>query len=428
MKLLVLGAAVSGVAAARLGQRLGYDVAVYDQSAHAVAQLRGSGMTLHSGSWTARHLRDIDLVVTSPGIPEHAAPIEDTLASAAPLLSEMEFAARRLDAPYVAVTGTNGKTTVTEAAAAMLHRSGIAGCAAGNIGTALSDVVAEPCDAVVIEASSFQLRFTEQFAPVAAAITNVAPDHLDWHGDEASYADAKARLFASMEPQAVVAYDADDPGASALAARSRTQMIAVSGRRVTDDGYGVAENRLVLGALSVPAPDLGAPFLADLALAAVIAKAVGATDAGIAEAVGEFRPGAHRRTVVAEVGGVAFVDDSKATNPHAAVASAGSYPSVILIAGGRNKGLDLSPIARVDAIRLVIGLGEAADELAALFEAERFRRAADMDEAVAIARSHAQRGDVVLLAPGCASFDMYGSYAERGDAFAAAVHRLEGAA
>jgi UDP-N-acetylmuramoylalanine--D-glutamate ligase len=202
----------------------------------------------------------------------------------------------------------------------------------------------------------------------------------------------------------------------------------VSGHKVTADGYGVDGAQLVLGGLSVPAPDIGAAFLTDLALAAAIARTGGANDVGIAHTVATFVPGAHRRTVIADYEGVTFIDDSKATNPHAAVASARSYPSVILIAGGRNKGLDLSPLANVPAVRLVIGLGEAADELADLVPSTQFDRAVDMDDAVAKAAAAARPGDVVLLAPGCASFDMYDSYAARGDAFAVAVHRLGGVA
>jgi len=428
VKIVVLGSAVSGVAAARLARRLGHDVDVYDRSAHAVSRLRGEGFTLFSGTWSGRALHDVDLVVASPGIPEHADPIQGALAAGIPLVSEMEFATRHLDMPYLAVTGTNGKTTVTEAAAAMLTASGVAARAAGNIGTALSDIVAEQWDIVVIEASSFQLRFVDTFAPMAAAITNVAPDHLDWHGSHEAYVAAKANLYARMGPTDVVAFDSDDEGAVALAGRSGTARIAVSGHTVTTDGYGVDGPHLVLGGLSVPAPDIGSAFLADLALAAAIARAGGATDTGIARTVEAFVPGAHRRTVIAEYGDVRFIDDSKATNPHAAVASARSYPSVVLIAGGRNKGLDLSPLAAVPQVRRVIGLGEAADELAALVSGTKFERAADMDDAVAKAAAVVRPCDVVLLVPGFASFDMFDSYAARGDAFAAAVHRLEGVA
>ncbi|MDJ0960194.1 MAG: UDP-N-acetylmuramoyl-L-alanine--D-glutamate ligase [Acidimicrobiia bacterium] len=428
MNILVLGSAVSGIAAAHLARSRGHQVSVYDQSSHAVSRLRGDGFTLHSGTWSGLELRATDLVVTSPGIPEHAPPIQATIQSGIPLISEMEFAVRHLDAPYVAVTGTNGKTTVAEAAAEMLIASGQRALAAGNIGTALSGIVDEDWDTVVIEASSFQLRFADEFHPSAAAITNVAPDHLDWHASEAAYADAKARIYARMTPDDVIAYDADDRGARSLIAGSSSSRIAVSGSELTTDGYGVHDGMLVLGDLRVAAPPIGPAFLADLALSAVLARRAGASDDAIAAVVEGFVPGAHRRTVVASWRGVDFVDDSKATNPHAAVASARSYPSVVLIAGGRNKGLDLSPLASVEGVRYLVGIGEAADELAGVVTGGRFHRAADMTEAVAVAAELAAPGDVVLLAPGCASFDMYESYAARGDAFAAAVRNLAGAA
>ncbi len=428
MNLLVLGAAVSGIAAAHLARAQGHQVAVYDQSSEAVSRLRNQGFTLHSGAWSELVVRNVDLVVTSPGIPEHAAPIQAALNAETPLISEMEFAVRHLDAPYVAVTGTNGKTTVAETAAAMLAASGQRAVAAGNIGTALSAIVDEPWDTVVIEASSFQLRFTDEFHPAAAAITNVAPDHLDWHGSHAAYADAKAQIFARMSADDVVAYDADDEGARLLAARSPSPTIAVSGVARTDDGYGVHDGTLVLGDLRVGAPPVGPAFLADLALASVLARRAGASDDAIASVVSGFAPGAHRRTLVAHWRGIDFVDDSKATNPHAAVASARSYPSVILIAGGRNKGLDLTPLAEVEGVRHLIGIGEAADELAGIVAGGRFHRAGDMAEAVTAATRLAAAGDVVLLAPGCASFDMFDDYAARGDAFAAAVRELAGAA
>jgi UDP-N-acetylmuramoylalanine--D-glutamate ligase len=426
VNVLVLGAAVSGRAAASLARRLGHEVAVYDADAACAAPLLDEGFVVHSGAWTAHHVAGAALVIASPGFPEVGQPIRDALDAGVPLVSEMEFAARSLHAPYAAVTGTNGKTTVVSAAAAMVEASGHKVVAAGNIGTALSDVVDEAWDAVVIEASSFQLRFVDRFHPVACAVTNVAPDHLDWHGSFEAYAAAKARISENQTGDDLLAYDADDPGASALAAVSPSRKVAVSGRSLPAGGYGVVDGNLVLGSLQVPAPDLGSAFLADLAIAAVLAEALGASPEGIRVGIAEFRPQAHRRTVVGTWAGVTWVDDSKATNPHAAVEAASAYPSVVLLAGGRNKGLDLRPLAEAATVRHFVGIGEAAAELAALVPTARFTYAAGMDEAVAAAAKIARADDVVLLAPGCASFDMFTSYGARGDAFAAAVRRLMG--
>jgi len=425
MRLLVLGAAVSGKAAAALGRRLGHDVTVYDRDPEAVGALDGDVAT-RSGRWDPSLLGGIDLVVTSPGIPESASPIRDVAEAGIPLWSEMEFAARHLSAPYAAVTGTNGKTTVVAATTAMLEGEGLHAVAAGNIGRAVSEVTGEQWDVVVIEASSFQLRFTERFHPRAAAILNVAPDHLDWHGSLAAYSEAKQRIYANQVPDDVLVYDADDPGAIAAVAAATSRRVPVSGRRVPFHGNGPAGDVLRIGAMEVPRPDLDAAFTMDLVAAATLAAALGAGREAVEVVVKGFVPASHRRTVVGVWDGIPWIDDSKATNPHSAVAAASAYRSVVLIAGGRNKDLDLSPLAAVPSVRHVIGIGEAAAELAAAVAPERYTAAADLEQAVAIADSIATAGDTVLLAPGCASFDMFDSYAHRGEEFARIVRARKG--
>jgi UDP-N-acetylmuramoylalanine--D-glutamate ligase len=337
----------------------------------------------------------------------------------------MEFGARNLDAPYVAVTGTNGKTTVAEATTAMLERSGLKCCAAGNIGTALSAVADEPWDVVVVEASSFQLRFIDTFHPVAATLLNVAPDHLDWHGTEAAYSAAKARIYANQDAGDVLVFDTDDPGAVAAVAGAGSTMVPVSGRRRPHGGNGVDGDALIVGDEQFPRPDLGASFLVDLVAAATMARHVGADATSIAATISSFEPAPHRRTVVGAWDGVTWIDDSKATNPHAAAAAAAAYPDVVLIAGGRNKDLDLTPLAAVPSVRHIVALGEAAGEIAAAAPG-RVTVAATMEEAVSVADGWAESGSTVLLAPGCASFDMYRSYGERGDRFRALVVDLKG--
>ena len=435
MRVLVLGAAVSGMAAARLAVRTGHDVTVYDADpASATAAPLGTAVTdpaiaVATGAWRPEVLAGIDLVVTSPGIPEAAPPIVDALEAARSnrlrVVAELEFASAHLDAPYVAVTGTNGKTTVTETAAAMLTASGLKACAAGNVGLALSDVALEPWDCVVVEASSFQLRFIDRFRPDAAAVLNVAPDHLDWHGGFAGYLAAKTRIHENQRPGDIVAYDPDDPGAVSAVAAARSQRVPISGTHRPMSGNGPQGGRLHIGDLAFPVPDLDAVWLFDVAVAATLAAHVGAEAEGIAAVAAAFTPGAHRRTVVAEWSGITWVDDSKATNPHAAVAAAGAYPSVILIAGGRNKGLDLSPLTAVPSVRRIVAIGEAAPDLASA-GGDRVDVAADLADAVRIAASLAMPGDTVLLAPGAASFDMFTSYAARGDAFVAEVAHILG--
>ncbi|MBT8196925.1 MAG: UDP-N-acetylmuramoyl-L-alanine--D-glutamate ligase, partial [Acidimicrobiia bacterium] len=319
--------------------------------------------------------------------------------------------------PVIAVTGTNGKTTVTGLIADMLVASGVDAVAAGNIGTALSTVALDPPALTVVEASSFQLRFIDSFSPSVAVVVNIAPDHLDWHGTFDAYVAAKARIFENQGPEDVVVVDADDAVASDLARQAPGRTIRVSGDRVTEDGAGF-DGDIVVGELRMLSPDVGASFLLDLAVASVAALESGATPAGVAGVIAGFSTGPHRRRLVGEWAGVQWVDDSKATNPHAAIAAVSSYPSVVLIAGGRNKGLDLEPLVTAPSVKAVIALGEAAEEIMALTPS---RRAATIDEAVAIADEIAVAGDTVLLAPGCASFDMFDNYAARGDAFVTAV-------
>jgi UDP-N-acetylmuramoylalanine--D-glutamate ligase len=319
------------------------------------------------------------------------------------------------------VTATNGKTTITGLAADMLNASGIKTAPVGNIGDPLCDAVGGSWEALVIEASSFQLRFIDTFHPRAAVLLNVAPDHLDWHGSFAAYRDAKAQIHRNQVAGDVLVFDEDDEGAVLAVAAAKSTLLPVSGVRRTDGG-GPDGDRLWLGAVDVPLADLSTSdpaFLADLAAAGVIAAHLGASADAIASVATAFRPGRHRREIVGTWDGVEWVNDSKATNPHAALAAVRAYPSVILIAGGRNKGLEVAPIALEPSVRHVLTLGEEGPAI--LAAARKGTAVADMEEAVAAADAMAEPGDTVLLAPGCASFDMYSSYGERGDHFASLV-------
>lgn len=424
MRLLILGAGVSGQAAVRLARRLGHYVLLYDAEPAAAEAIAGGVDEWHSGSWSPALLEGVDLVVASPGIPVHATPIVDALKSDAPVWSELEFAARHLDAPYVAVTGTNGKTTTVQAAADILNESGVRSVAAGNIGTAASDVAGEAFDVVVLEASSFQLRLTDTFHPRGAAILNVAPDHLDWHGSFSAYRDAKALIHRRQRADDLLVYDCDDPGATAAVAGAASRTLPLSGARLPAGGWGRVGNELVMGASRVAVSDLPSGFALDLLAAAALAAHMGASDEAVAKVIARFEPGAYRHQVIGTWDGVRWINDSKATNPHAVVASATGLDSVILIAGGRNKGLDLSPIAAISSVRHVVALGEAAPELDAAAPG-RTTLASSLADAVGIADAMAASGDTVLLAPGCASFDMFVSYEHRGQEFDRIVRALK---
>jgi len=421
MTALVIGAAVSGRAATALLRTLGETVIVYDADPAAVQGVAAD--RVHGGAWDRSLLHDVELVVTSPGVPEHAPPIQDSLTAGIPLWSELELGFRHLEAPIAAVTGTNGKTTVTDLAAGMLQASGLRAAAVGNIGNPLSAVAGEPWDALVVEASSFQLRFVDTFHARVAVLLNLAPDHLDWHGSFQAYAAAKARILERQTDDDLVVFDADDPGAvTAVAGVRAARRLPVSGLTLPAGGWGPVDDLLVLGDLEIPLetmPRTDAVMLVDVAAAAAAARHLGATADGIREAATGYAAGPHRRQAVGVWDGVTWIDDSKATNPHAALAAIRDHDSVVLIAGGRNKGLDVSPIPLEPNLRLVVAIGEAASELAAA--GGPVKVADSLEEAVAIADETARSGDTVLLAPGCASFDMFRSYAERGERFAAIV-------
>jgi UDP-N-acetylmuramoylalanine--D-glutamate ligase len=415
-RVLILGAAVSGMGAARLAASKGMTVTVYDEAADIVSDLDyGSAF----GEWDPLLLEGIDLVVASPGFSERSRPVVESLERGLPVWSEVEFAYRHIEVPVVAVTGTNGKTSVTEATAAMLDASGLDAPATGNIGVPVSDFANGGHDMLVVEVSSFQLRFTEEFHPVAAAITNVAIDHLDWHGSTHSYQDAKARIYANQTGNDLLVYDIDDEGAAKLAGDAPSELFPVSGTRRPEGGGGVEGDTLRIGEMAVDISDLTSDdpiHLVNLACAAALALRVGATPEGVAAAAIAYRPGAHRRTIVAETGGVTWVNDSKATNPHAALASIRAHGPVILIAGGLAKGVDLTPLANEENVRMIIGIGASGPGLAAA-AGERGRLAGTLEIAVEVAGAAAKPGDTVLLAPGCASFDQFVSYGARGDRF-----------
>ncbi len=378
------------------------------------------------------------LVVPSPGVPERHSLLAAALAAGVPVRSEIELAWRAARAPIVAVTGTNGKTTVTTLVAAALEASGRHAVAAGNVGFPLVEAVdADPDpDVLVAEVSSFQLRFTDAFRPSVAVVLNVDADHLDWHGSVDAYREAKARIFANQRDDDLLVVDLDDPVAGAFAGRApaRVQRVSASGAPGADwavaGGWltGPAGERLMaVSELPGRAPHQVANALA--AAAAAIAAGAGpeATAAVLRRGAGLH----HRVELVGQAGGVSYYDDSKATNPHATVAAVEGMDHVVLVAGGRNKGLDLRVLRRLaPRLRAVVAIGEAGPEVLDAFEGTGVpaEPASSMEAAVAAAARRARRGDSVILSPACASFDWYSDYAARGRDFAAEVGRLAGAA
>jgi UDP-N-acetylmuramoylalanine--D-glutamate ligase len=336
----------------------------------------------------------------------------------------------RPDPPrLVAVTGTNGKTTVTTLVDVMLRAAGVESVAAGNIGRPLLDAAGDDVAVVVAEVSSFQLAFTtDAFAPDVAVLLNVAEDHLDWHGSTEAYAAAKAELFRHQRDDALLVVSRDDPVAARLAATAPGRVVSFGTGTPAAGDYGVIGDDLVgpVGVLA-PVPSSGAPHdTANALAAAAAALEVGADADAVARALAGFGGLAHRVQLVGERGGVRYYDDSKATNPHATASALAGFEHAVLIAGGRNKGLDLAVLrAHAPQLRAVVAIGEAAGEVEAAFrDSVPVVRADSMRDAVDAASMHAQPGDAVLLSPACASFDWYESYAARGDDFAREVAAL----
>lgn len=417
---LVLGAAVSGRAAAAVLRANGDKVLVYDAVDGAAEGIDADA--IHTGAWDPAFLDGVDLIVTSPGIPPDALPLVDAARAGLPVWAEIELAFRHLDAPIGAVTATNGKGTVTEMAAAALTASGLRAAAVGNIGEPLSAAVGSAWDALVVEASSFQLHFVDSFTATAAVLLNVAADHLDWHGSYEGYVAAKQRILERQTDGDIAVFDADDPGATAAISAARAQVVPVSGTRVPAGGYGPDGDVLRIGPASIPIERLNRHdpvFLVDAAAAGAVALHLGADPAALEEALTTYRPAPHRRQWVGEWDGVTWIDDSKATNAHAALNAVRSYQSVVLIAGGLAKGTDPTDVVREPSVRFVVGIGEAGPAM--VVAAADGVVADDMEHAVALAAAAAEPGDTVLLAPACASFDMFASYAERGERFQSAV-------
>lgn len=432
-RVLIVGLGVSGFSAAKALIDLDAKVRVTEASDTPVIrqraeQLQSLGVDVAYGGHDLEGL-DADLAVISPGIPP-SAPIARSLSGQGiELWSEVELAFRLAECDFLAVTGTNGKTTTTALLAAILEESGVPSVAAGNIGFPLVDAIVKVRSggAIAVEVSSFQLVATERFRPKVAILLNVAEDHTDWHGSFSAYRSAKARLVRNQTREDVFLPNAADEHAMEIAAGAPSRVVPFSADAVPDGGIGLRAGRImwrgqeVLDAADIPLP--GATGAEDAIAAAGAALEYGVDAQAVGRAVRSFRPLAHRLELVASVDGIDFIDDSKATNPHATLAALRGLGNVVLIAGGRSKGIDLRPLAdAAPSLTAVIALGEAKEELERVFAGlVPVEVVASMDEAVQAAIGRSVRGGSVLLSPGCASLDMYESYAARGEDFARAV-------
>lgn len=428
--LLLAGFGEANQAVARALAARGHDVAAFDDrgSPDAVTAAAALDLDLQISPGPDRLdelVRSAGAVIPTPGLPDHHPVLAAATARGVPTASEFDLAGAWDSRPIAAITGTSGKTTVTEMVVAALECSGMVAVAAGNNDLPLVSAIERPdVEVFVAEASSFRLSHSRGFEADAACWLNFAPDHLDVHRDLASYEEAKARLWRCLPP-----------GATAIANRGdRTVMSHLRDDRAawTFSSEGSADwyrdGDVLTGPLGPIAEvgDLRRAMPHDIAnalAAAATAAALNATVEGLGDALRAWEPGAHRVQRIATIDGVTYYDDSKATTPHATVAALRSLGTAVLVAGGRNKGLDLRRLRdAADRVSCVVAFGEAADEVAQVFAVDTpVLKAGDMTEAVDLAAGAAEPGEAVLLSPACASFDCYSGYAERGEHFARIV-------
>ena len=425
MRTLVLGTNLRGLAdAARISLDEGAEVLMYDAEVSEPPPDLVNRVTVLPVTWNSDYLMGVDRVIASPWFPQTEPPMSDVLSRGVDVITEAGFGLERTDVPFVGVTGTNGKTTVTELVTEMLAASGVRAIEAGNLGEPVSGLIDVDADILVLELSSYQLRFLGGAIPTAAALLNVAPDHLDWHGTFDEYVAAKARILRDMAADSILAYNVDDEIVVGIVDDALCKLIPCSGIGLPPNGNGIASGLIVVNGHEFPMPTEDPSFLLDLVVAGTVAAAVGAEVEGIGSTIAAFVPGAHRRQLIETSDGISWIDDSKATNPHATSAAVAAHAPVVLLAGGQNKGLDLSIIGKLDGVTKLIAFGEAGPEIGKYSTAD-VTVVDSLVGAVEHARNVVSAGDTVLLSPGCASFDEFSSYAERGDEFCRLVKHTE---
>ncbi len=439
MSVAVIGAARSGVACAELLVETGARVTLADvKPAFNLPVVEGA--SLLGGFTDFGPLPPTDLMVISPGIPATHPALPDARAAGVEVIGTLELAWRMCPASVVAVTGANGKGTCCRLISDMLTRGGVPNILAGNIGLPLARELAgaSPETVAVVEVSSFQLESIVDFRPRVALMLNLAPEHLDRHADFREYVQAKARVFENQTPDDFALANHDDLLCRYLAEGSRARGLTV-GFGARDANARVEDGRAVVEldglAVDVCAADAfplpGRHHVSSVLHAALVARLLGVDASDIAAAVGEYEPPEHHMQVAAEIGGVVFYNDSKASNPPAAVADlSGLDRPYIAIVGGKDKGAGFAELGETLArdAKAVILIGESAGAIAlAMGEGAAPERAATLEEAIARGFELAASGDAVIMAPACSSFDMFDNYAHRGDVFMQTVRGLEGA-
>jgi UDP-N-acetylmuramoylalanine--D-glutamate ligase len=445
-RVLVVGLARTGLVSALFSAAYGAKVTATDERpipeiADAAEKLRVAGVKLELGGFVPQTFLEQDLIVVSPGVPAKIAPLENARAKGIPVWSEIELAWRFLRGKLVAITGSNGKTTTTSLIAHILKTSNIPTLVGGNIGTPLLTLVETSVDTsvTVAEISSFQLETIESFRPEIGVLLNLTPDHLDRHLTFEDYASAKMRMFENQLEKDIALLNADDPEVTKrMPAKpkifwfSRQKRVA-TGAFLRDDQIifrheGSEVELARLGDIQLR----GQHNIENVLASCAAAYLAGAVPAAIAAGVKSFRGVEHRLEFVAEISGVQYYNDSKATNVDAAVKAVEAFPGpLVVILGGRDKGSPYTPLRDLlrERARLALLIGESAEKIAAdLSDAVQFENAGTLHQALDIAARHVQPGDTVLLAPACSSFDQFENYEHRGRVFKELVAQMQTAA
>ncbi len=442
-RVVVVGLARSGEAACRLLLKQGATVIGTDcgdarEIGAGLCSLEQDGVSLELGEQYLRSLHSADLVVVSPGIDLREPPFQQVQKAGIPLIGEVELAYRYSEATFIGITGTNGKSTTTTLLGEMLLQAGLPSHVAGNIGIPLCGVAPSlrADEYVVTELSSFQLETINEFRPHVAVLLNLAPDHLDRYSCVEQYYLAKARIFENQRPSDVAIVNADDPLTLKAAEQARGRIIAFSQTRPLDAGAYVVDEKLVLSLngrqeaiCRISEVKIQGVHNLENALASSLAAAiVGASPVAIRNALTSFEGLPHRLEFVAEIGGVRYIDDSKGTNVGAVIRSLQSFTvPIVLIAGGKDKQSDFAPLVPLvrERVKRLILIGQAAPTLRrTLAGACPMEETSSLEAAVERAAVAASPGEVVLLSPACASFDMFTNYEERGRVFKSAVRGL----
>jgi UDP-N-acetylmuramoylalanine--D-glutamate ligase len=442
-RVLVVGLGRSGVASAFFLQEQGAKVIVSDSKSEAQLQsevpaLLDRGISIETGRHGERTFRDQDLIVVSPGVPSDQPQLQHARSLGIPVIGEVELAFRFLQGKVLAITGSNGKTTTTTLVGEILAKSGKKTLVGGNIGTPVISLAGQSTaeSMVALEISSFQLESIQQFRPWIAAILNITPDHLDRHHTFQAYVDAKARIFENQHAGDFAVLNADDPTCVALKDKIKASLLWFSRKQPVENGAFVKGEEIIFRHNGQEQPVLsrsdiqlkGEHNLENVLAAVAMTMIAGCTPQQVREAVKEFRAVEHRLELVSIINGVTFYNDSKATNVDATVKALESFPGNIhIILGGKDKGSDytlLNPLLRERAKRVYL-IGAAADKIASqVRNSTAVVRSGTLERAVRQAFESATSGDVVLLAPACASFDQFENYEHRGHVFKEFVRSL----